>query len=324
MPKRRRASVDIIYEDDVNEQQQEFEDDSATTEGSTIEIASDDVVEEVEEIEATIEEPIPIESEGAQIFQSYEEVSSSEQPIDAEIEAQDIESEAVEQTQEINLLDYFPNTPEEYEKGFRRLSQKEKKAWGVPTEEEYDTIPGLAHSLGVARNTVESWIFQCLDRYPSGFLKTRMGLTAECFVALQIYRNYCGGENYTKARKSRFLKKLDEQHEQYLLHMAHREDEQEKTKQESAQHSSALTYSPTVVEGEFVDEQTQLQIQVAAERSDRKRDAGIEDYVLRQAIQSISGTYIRVSQLKPLMDQAIQNGLTGKDLPDLSKIYTKE
>lgn len=333
MARRRRANVDIIYEDDVTteEQQEEkhevLEDTQDTIASFTAEPEAIPETVTVEEVEATVED-----AEGTQIFQSYQQEDEVEpladlEPIDAEITEELTEPEAP--SSEIILLDYFPSTPEEYEKGFRRLSPKEKKAWGVPPEEEYDTIPGLAHSLGVARNTIESWIYQCLEEFPSGFLKTRNGLTAECFVIMQSYRNYCGGENYTKTRKTRFLKKLGEQQEQYLIHIqAYKEKQieaqEEKVRAELNERSTALTHSPSVVEGEFVDEQTQLQIQVSFERSDRRRDVGIEDYVLGRAAQSISETYKKVAQLKPLMDEAIQNGLTGKDLPDLSKIYTKE
>lgn len=314
MGRRTRSNVEIIYEDEIEEvealQEQETQEENPA-------IALENALNAVEDI-----------IEGTQIFQSYqpEQIEVPEESI-IDIEAEtapevETESDAEPIAQEITLLDYFPNTPEEYDRGYRRLSPKERKVWGVPSEEEYDTVPGLAHSLGNSRNTVESWIYQCLEKYPSGFLKTRMGLTAECYVVLQTYRNYCGGDNYTKARKTRFLKKLDEQFEQYQAHMQAHRDKQLEAHQEEK--SSALTHSPSVCDAEFVDEQTQVQIQVSFARSDRRRDAAIEDYAMSKTAQTIASIYRKVSQAKPVLDQAIQNGLTGEDLPDLSQIFTKE
>jgi hypothetical protein len=265
--------------------------------------------------------PVAEDLEATQIYQSYHE---AEEPLLAdqfdELDEPDESDDApVVNDKSIVLLDYFPTTPEEYEQGFRRISPKEKKAWGIThAEEEYDTIPGMAATLGIARNTAENWIYQCVEFFPTGFLKTRHGgLTTECLKVLELYRDYCGGENYTKARKNRFLKKLEEQLDQYTNHLQAYYNKKAQEQEESS--SSSLTHIPAL-DGEFVDERTQLQLQVSFERSDRAFNSGTSDYAKGKIAAAILDTYQASAKLKPLMDQAIQNGLTGKDLPNLSEI----
>jgi len=270
------------------------------------------------ESDPTVNVAEAVEADGAQIFQSYQ--AENDEPIDVESTTTTGEASVPEPSAsiEIVLLDYFPNTPEEYEQGFRRISAKEKKGWGITQlEDEYDTLAGMSSLLGVARNTAETWIYQCIDYYPSGFLKTKRGLTTECLKVLQLYGDYCGGENYTRNRKNRFLKRLEEQYEQYKAYMQAHHDKKAIAQEGE---STALTHIPAL-DGEFVDESTQLQIQVSFERSDRQYQSGIDDYVSAMTINTLCDVYKRVSTVaKPLMNEVIQNGLTGKDLPDLSKI----
>jgi len=316
---RPRKTPNIIIEDDeegLSVSSPELVEEAAV---QPEEIPLDVLQVEPEPIPETVE-AVEIDVDGAQIFQSYEE----DVPIESEStqvnDLEEVEPESPAST-DIVLLDYFPTTPEEYQQGYRRISLKEKKAWGITqAEDEYDTLPGMAATLGVSRNTAETWIYQCFEHYPSGFLKTRHGLTTECLKVLQLYQDYCGGENYSKSRKNRFLRKLEEQREQYEAHMqAHRE----KSSATPQEESSALAHIPAV-EGEFVDESTQLQIQVSFARSDRSFESAIDDYATGKVIHTICDVYKKVSGIKPLMDKAIQNGLTGQDLPDLSKIITKD
>jgi hypothetical protein len=312
MARRQRASV-IIIDEDAEEELEELPEIIEEAE-ELVELPQETQPEIllIEEPE-TVLEPEPENLDNAQIFQSYqtEDELTQAEPNESE------EFEDIPPATDVVLLDYFPTTTEEYSQGFRRIAPKERKTWGITqTEEEYDTIAGMAITLGVSRNTAETWIYQCVEFYPSGFLKTRHGLTTECLKVLELYRDYCGGDNYTKSRKNRFFKKLDEQREQYLAHMQAYHEKETRVHVES---SSALTHI-SAVNGEFVDEQTQLQIQVSFERSDRTFRSGTGDYASAKIASAIHDIYKKAANLKPLVDQAIQNGLTGQDIPDLSRI----
>lgn len=313
---RRRASVIIVDEDE----QLSPEDLGLAKIGSNSEEPDPGELEPPVEPETVLEaeEVLEPEEPSAQIFQSYE--LEEQEPLvveDTVNQPEDVPEDSP--NKDIVLLDYFPTTPEEYQKGFKRLSSKEKKAWGVTSsEDEYDTLPGMAALLEVVRNTAQTWLFECVGFFPSGFLNTRKGLTAECLIVLRLYRDYCGGDNYTKSRKTRFLRKLEEQFEQYKEHMRYWENREQEEQPKNAE-STALTHVPTI-EGEFVDPEEQLQIQISFERSDRATRLNLENHISSKVASAISGAYKNAAKFKPLMDQAIQNGLTGGDLPDLSQI----
>lgn len=324
---RRRANITIVDEDEGESISPES---LGLTEVELTPSYSEPEPEELEppiELETALEAEEILESEepSAQIFQSYE--LEEEEPLVVEDTTSQPENVPEDSpNKDIVLLDYFPTTPEEYQKGFKRLSVKEKKVWGVTSsEDEYDTLPGMAALLGVVRNTVQTWLFECVSFFPSGFLNTRKGLTAECLIVLRLYRDYCGGDNYTKSKKTRFLRKLEEQFEQYKEHIRYwenRSNEQEEQSKDT-ERSTALTHVPAI-DGEFVDPEEQLQIQISFERSDRATQSGLENHISSKVLSAISGAYKNAAKFKPLMDQAIQSGLTGGDLPDLSQVIKQD